>query len=77
MVNFAHGFEERFGVLLAKEISNPRRRTSMAQRGRILTSRSSDLKQIARELVRLLDALEELDALREKVRLAEAARVLH
>lgn len=49
----------------------------MAQRGRILTSRSSDLKQIARELVRLLDALEELDALREKVRLAEAARVLH
>ncbi|MFK4486715.1 hypothetical protein ABIA45_001793 [Bradyrhizobium sp. USDA 336] len=49
----------------------------MAQRGRILTHRSPDLKQIARELVRLLDALEELDVLREKVRLAEAARVLH
>jgi hypothetical protein len=32
---------------------------------------------MTRELVRLLNAIEELEELREKVRLAEASRVLH
>jgi hypothetical protein len=32
---------------------------------------------MTRELVRLLNAIEELEELREKVRLAEAGRVLH
>jgi len=49
----------------------------MGQRVRILKRPKSNLTHIARELVRLVDAIEELDELREKVRLAEAARVLH
>lgn len=52
----------------------------MGQRARILRCPSPDPKQSARELVRLLDAIEELEELRERVRLAEAskaARVLH
>lgn len=35
------------------------------------------MKHIARELVRLVDAIEELEELRAKVEAAEASRVLH
>ncbi|GMP11867.1 hypothetical protein TM239_63480 [Bradyrhizobium sp. TM239] len=49
----------------------------MAQRLRISKQPKASLTHIAREMVRLLDAIEELDELRERVRLAEAARVLH
>ncbi|MEY9121157.1 hypothetical protein ABH994_003626 [Bradyrhizobium yuanmingense] len=49
----------------------------MAQRVRILKQSKASLTHIARELARLLDAIEELEELRERVRLAEAARVLH
>ncbi|MGX1164075.1 hypothetical protein AB7M16_000341 [Bradyrhizobium sp. USDA 372] len=49
----------------------------MAQRVRILKQSKSGLTHIARELVRLLDSIEELEELRERVRRAEAGRVLH
>ena len=49
----------------------------MGQRIRILKRPKPNLTHAARELVRLLDAIEELDELRERVRLAEASRVLH
>ncbi|MFK4492748.1 hypothetical protein ABIA45_007826 [Bradyrhizobium sp. USDA 336] len=49
----------------------------MGQRSRIIRRPKPDLTHIARKLVRLLDEIEDLDELREKVRLAEAARVLH
>ena len=49
----------------------------MGQRVRIFRQPSPSLTHIARELARLLDAIEDLEELREKVRLAEAARVLH
>ena len=50
----------------------------MGQRVRILKRPKASLTHAARELVRLLNAIEELDELREKVRLAEAGRrVLH
>lgn len=49
----------------------------MAQRVRILRQSKSGLTHITRELVRLLDAIEELEELRERVRRAEAGRVLH
>lgn len=53
------------------------RRASMGQRVRILKRPKPNLTHTVRELVRLLDAIEELDELRERVRLAEAGRVLH
>lgn len=49
----------------------------MGQRVRILRRPRSSLTHTARELLRLLDAIEELEDLREKVRVAEAARILH
>ncbi|MET4040316.1 hypothetical protein ABIB68_008231 [Bradyrhizobium sp. F1.2.2] len=49
----------------------------MGQRQRILRRPKPSLTHIARELVKLLDEIEELDELRERVRLAEASRVLH
>lgn len=49
----------------------------MGQRIQILRSPKPSLRHIARNLVTLLNAIEELDQLRERVRLAEAGRVLH
>lgn len=49
----------------------------MAQRARILRRPRPSLKHVARELVRLLDAIDELEDLKQRVQLAEAARVLH
>lgn len=49
----------------------------MGQRIRILRRPKPSLVHMARELMRLLNAIEELDELRERVRLAEAGRVLH
>ena len=49
----------------------------MGQRTRILRRPKPSLAHMARELMRLLNAIEELDELRERVRLAEAGRVLH
>ncbi|SFP81813.1 hypothetical protein SAMN05216330_110227 [Bradyrhizobium sp. Ghvi] len=49
----------------------------MGQRVRIFRRGRPSLTHIARELARLLDAIEDLEELRERVRLAEAARVLH
>ena len=49
----------------------------MAQQARILRRPKPTLTHIARQLVTLLEAIDELEDLREKVRLAEAARILH
>lgn len=49
----------------------------MGQRVRIPKQPKSSLIHPARELVRLLEAIEELEELRERVRVAEAGRVLH
>ncbi|MCK1622470.1 hypothetical protein IVA98_04270 [Bradyrhizobium sp. 160] len=50
----------------------------MGQRVRISKRPKSNLTHAARDkLLALLDAIEELEVLREKVQLAEAARVLH
>jgi hypothetical protein len=49
----------------------------MGQRVRISKQPKSSLTHTARELVRLLEAINELEELRERVRLAEAVRVLH
>lgn len=50
----------------------------MGQRVRISKRPKSDLTHAIRDkLLALLDAIAELENLREKVRLAEAARVLH
>jgi len=49
----------------------------MGQRVRVLKRPKSSSTHAARELVRLLDAIEEFEELRERVRLAEAGRVLH
>lgn len=49
----------------------------MAQRTRILRRPRPSLTHIARELVRLLDAMDELEDLKQRVQVAEAARVLH
>ncbi|QIO33998.1 hypothetical protein [Bradyrhizobium sp. 1(2017)] len=49
----------------------------MGQRIRISRRPKPSLAHMARELMRLLNAIEELDELRERVRLAEAGRVLH
>jgi hypothetical protein len=65
------------GTLFANWTSRAWRRLSMGQRVRIFRSRKPTLTHVARALVRLLDAIGELEELREKIRLAEAARVLH
>lgn len=49
----------------------------MAQRVRVPRRPRPSLKHIARKLVRLLDAIDELEDLRERVQAAEATRVLH
>lgn len=50
----------------------------MGRQSRIFRRPTPSLTHVTRELTRLLDAIEELEDLREKVRLAEAAaRVLH
>ncbi|MFK4507554.1 hypothetical protein IQ17_03419 [Bradyrhizobium daqingense] len=49
----------------------------MGQRIRILRRPKPSLAHMTRQLVRLLNAIEELEELRERVRLAEAGRVLH
>ena len=49
----------------------------MGQRIRISRRPKPRLAHMTRELVRLLNAIEELEELRERVRLAEASRVLH
>ncbi|UPK35161.1 hypothetical protein IVB18_45535 [Bradyrhizobium sp. 186] len=49
----------------------------MGQRIRILRRPRPSLKHIARELVRLLDAIDELEDLKDRVQVAEATRVLH
>lgn len=49
----------------------------MAQRGPVPRRARPSLKHIARELVRLVDAIDELEELKAKVKAAEASRVLH
>jgi hypothetical protein len=49
----------------------------MRQKVRVLRRRKPSLAHVASSLARLLEAIEDLEDLREKVRLAEAARVLH
>ncbi|MGY4291815.1 hypothetical protein ACVWXO_011081 [Bradyrhizobium sp. LM2.7] len=49
----------------------------MGQKIRVFKRRKLNLAHVARDLVQLLDAIEDLEELREKVRLAEATRVLH
>jgi hypothetical protein len=49
----------------------------MKQKVRLLKRRNPTLAHVASELVKLLEAIGDLEDLREKVRLAEAARVLH
>lgn len=49
----------------------------MGQCVRIFRRPNPSLTHMARELARLLDAIEDLEELRERVRVAEAARVLH
>lgn len=46
----------------------------MAQRARILRRSRPSLKHVARKLVRLLDAIDELEDLKQRVQVAEAAR---
>ena len=53
------------------------RRVAMKQKVRLLKRRNPTLAHVASELVKLLEAIGDLEDLREKVRLAEAARVLH
>jgi hypothetical protein len=49
----------------------------MKQKSRTATPQKPTLAHIISDLVRLLKAIEDLESLREKVRRAEAARVLH
>ncbi|MET4446990.1 hypothetical protein ABIB75_005288 [Bradyrhizobium sp. GM2.2] len=49
----------------------------MGPKIRIFKRPKPNLAHVARNLMQLLDALEDLEELREKVRLAEATRVLH
>lgn len=52
-------------------------RFAMKQKSRTSKPQKPTLAHIASDLVRLLKAIQDLEGLREKVRLAEAARVLH
>lgn len=49
----------------------------MKQKVRILECQKPTLAHVAANLVRLVNAIQDLEDLRERVRLAEAARVLH
>jgi len=49
----------------------------MKQKSRVPKPRKPILAHMVSDLVRLLKAMKDLEGLREKVRLAEAARVLH
>jgi hypothetical protein len=49
----------------------------MKQKVRFLRHRNPTLAHVASELVKLLEAIGDLEELREKVRLAEAARTLN
>lgn len=63
--------------LVAPVIFVARRHVAMGQKIRVFKRRKLNLAHVARDLVQLLDAIEDLEELREKVRLAEATRVLH
>lgn len=52
-------------------------RFAMKQKSRVPKPRKPTLAHMVSDLVRLRKAMEDLEGLREKVRLAEAARVLH
>lgn len=49
----------------------------MGQKNRVFKRRKPNLAHVIRDLVQLLDAIEDLEELRKRVRLAEATRVLH
>lgn len=49
----------------------------MKQKSRVPKPHKPTLVHMVSDLVKLLKALKDLEGLREKVRLAEAARVLH
>ena len=49
----------------------------MGQKNRVFKPRKSNVAHVARSLVQLLDAIEDLEEVREKVRLAESTRGLH
>lgn len=49
----------------------------MKQKVRVPKRRKPSLAHAASDLVTLLEAIEDLEELRERVRLAEAGRVLH